>query len=107
MDKLKDTSIKGDFASRLAALPAHYQNLYKGLVDYHGIDFQNPESVNSYIANIDKSLGEELGQRPGAESSMRFNRNSVENLFNYLNLGRDLPPGVGQLPGYKLTPGYR
>lgn len=88
-------------------MPPMYQQAMADYTKHLGINWDDPSSINGYISTIDKQLSQESGQRPGAESSMRNNRNAVENLFNYLHLGRDLPGSIFDLPEYKATKGYR
>lgn len=106
-DNQMPSMIGGDYNSRFNALPKMYQDLVNSYTQSHGVNFQDPTSVNSYISNINQALAQETGQRPGAEHSMSTNRNAVENLFNHLNLGRQLPGSIFDLPPYKQTQGYR
>ena len=60
----------------------------------YGINITDPAAVNKAITNFRGNGASDLA-------------NSLENIFNTITTGRDLPLSQFHLPSYKNQPGYR
>lgn len=90
-------------------LPPHYQQFLLDLSKTHQFNHLDPSTYNKPIEYLQKSLAQESGQRPGAESVMNNNLNALRNFGTYFSTGEFPSGGLGifNMPDYSRIKGYR